>query len=80
MTAIDRYTCGAGDGMFNDNRNGYWVTYKDHVKEIEQLQAKHEEELKQAVINAYINGCDIGSVETNRQWGEKYYEANHTKG
>lgn len=26
---IERFGCGAGDGMYDDNRNGYWVRFED---------------------------------------------------
>lgn len=48
----------------------------------EQLQAKHKEEVKQAIIEAYSYGCiEFGALEyTNLTYIEKaeaYYETNH---
>jgi hypothetical protein len=49
----------------------------DEFKEwIAKLQAKHEEELKQAVIDAYVDGCDLGTYEQNTKEARQYYEAN----
>ena len=28
MKKVERYTCGNGEGMFDDEK-GYWVTYED---------------------------------------------------
>ena len=28
---ITRYTCGNGEGMFENNRNGAWVEHSEHV-------------------------------------------------
>lgn len=30
-TKITRYTCGNGEGMFENNRNGAWVEHSEHV-------------------------------------------------
>ena len=29
MKKVERYTCGNGEGMFDDEK-GYWVTYEDY--------------------------------------------------
>jgi predicted HTH transcriptional regulator len=48
------------------------------AKKDKALQAKHEEELKQAVVDAYVKGVnDFGSDDgTELEEAEQYYEAN----
>jgi predicted HTH transcriptional regulator len=46
------------------------------AKNDKALQAKHEEELKQSVIDAYVDGCDLGTYEQNTEEARQYYEAN----
>ena len=55
-TAIERYGCGNGDGMMEDNE-GFYMSHEDHLKVIEQLQAKHEEELTnlESMVKEAIN-------------------------
>lgn len=48
MEKIDRYSCGAGDGMY-DNKEGYYVKYEDHKKVVDGLML-------------IINLGDIGNV------------------
>jgi hypothetical protein len=43
---------------------------------INKLQAKHDEELEQAVVDAYVDGCDLGTYEQNTKEAKQYYEAN----
>lgn len=43
MTNVTRYTCGAGDGMFEEKK-GNWVAWEDYQKlnnELQQLLNKH---------------------------------------
>lgn len=51
---VERYSCGAGDGMF-DNPEGYWVQYsdyqhlKDQIRELrDSLEVKSKEHHKKA--------------------------------
>ena len=44
MEKINRYDCGNGDGMFDDD-TGYWVTYEDYkslLDKYEDLVSKNE--------------------------------------
>ena len=63
--------------LYNMKQFKFW----DYIDEInkeytEQLQAKHEEEREQAVIDAYVDGCDLGTYEQNTKEARQYYEAN----
>ena len=35
MENVNRYDCGNGDGMFDDNK-GYWVTHEDYKKLLDE--------------------------------------------
>jgi hypothetical protein len=52
--------------------------YMDKIEEyVSQLQAKHEEELKQAVVKAYEEGRWVNShISIPQRTAEQYYEAN----
>jgi hypothetical protein len=38
MDEPKRYCCGAGDGMFEDNKRGHWIEYSEHKAIVEQLR------------------------------------------
>jgi hypothetical protein len=47
MSKISRYTCGNGDGMF-DNEEGHWVTHEDHLRllnTVREVEMTGEEQL-----------------------------------
>jgi hypothetical protein len=46
------------------------------IEKEKELQAKHDEEKKQAVVDAYVDGCDLGTYEQNTKEAIQYYEAN----
>ncbi|MFT6442487.1 MAG: hypothetical protein ACJASM_002033 [Salibacteraceae bacterium] len=49
----------------------------DVTEEWNKLQAKHEEELKQAVVKAYEEGRWVNShISIPQRTAEQYYEAN----
>jgi hypothetical protein len=73
-TAIERYECGNGDGMIEDNE-GFYMSHYDHLKAINELEAKHEEKLKQAVIKTYLDNEDYCD-DLIEEEAELYYEAN----
>lgn len=37
MKEPKRYSCGNGEGMFEDNKNGNWVEYSEHKAIVEEL-------------------------------------------
>ena len=47
MKEPKRYSCGNGEGMFEDDKNGHWVEYSEHKAIIEALT---EQLRKQAVM------------------------------
>jgi hypothetical protein len=50
--------------------------YLQTLKVMFELKAKHEEEREQAVVDAYVDGCDLGTYEQNTKEAKQYYEAN----
>ena len=47
MKEPKRYYCGNGEGMFEDDKNGYWVEYSEHKAIVEALT---EQLRKHAVV------------------------------
>lgn len=46
---INRFTCGNGEGMF-ENKKGYWVSYEYHLKALKEL----EEDLTIPVVSRSV--------------------------
>lgn len=40
MKKLKRYSCGNGEGMFQDNKNGQWIEYSEHKDIVEKLRKK----------------------------------------
>jgi len=62
MKEPKRYSCGNGEGMFEDDKNGHWVEYSEHKAIVEALT---EQLRKHAVSNRYtlqdmIDAYDAG--------------------
>lgn len=67
MEKIERYSCGAGDGMY-DNKDGYYVKYEDYKKVFDELkQIKNHGDIGDVSISS------ISHVEIDK-WAKKYSE------
>jgi hypothetical protein len=42
MQKIKKYSCGNGDGMFEDEENGNWIEYLEHKKINDKLGLIHD--------------------------------------
>lgn len=42
MQKIKKYSCGNGDGMFEDNENGNWIEYLEYKKINDKLGLIHD--------------------------------------
>ena len=59
MKEPKRYYCGNGEGMFEDDKNGYWVEYKEHKAIVEVLT----EQLRLAGVVGRSEQCDHTSTD-----------------
>ena len=79
-------------GYFFMENQVVWAMEEYSKHKLNQLQAKHEEELKEAVIEAYLQGFKISGEGYNGEYpfegysnekisndieAEQYYKANH---
>jgi len=63
-------------GYFFMENQVVWAMEEYAKQMLKQLQAKHEEELKQAVIDTYLD-CDEYCDELTQTQAEQYYKANY---
>ncbi|MGK2861887.1 MAG: hypothetical protein ACSLE0_08130 [Chitinophagaceae bacterium] len=58
---IKRYSCGNGDGMF-ENKKGSYVEYEECMKVINKLILQHSEELGEAYETGREDGFNSSSL------------------
>lgn len=69
MKEPKRYSCGNGEGMFEDDKNGHWVEYSEHKAIVEALT---EQLRKHAVVGRseqLVCNCD--------KWHDRMEESNN---
>jgi len=81
MKEPKRYSCGNGEGMFEDDKNGHWIEYSEHKAIVEtlteQLRQSHISgsflaEIRQAFADYYISeGCSCCRDESKHNEAEK---------
>jgi hypothetical protein len=75
MDEPKRYCCGAGEGMFEDNKRGHWIEYSEHKAIVEQLRKElfsvsdsvclHEPQYQSYNSETKLQICDKCGAITN---------------
>ncbi len=58
MKNIQRYSCGNGEGMF-DEKEGYWVTYEDYKNLLDKYNELNQVKNNSVLDDVIISVCKL---------------------
>lgn len=69
MKQPKRYTCGNGEGMFDDKK-GYWITYEEHLEIVNKLKEDINYNHCCKRDSEQLCDCDAPLIRTSGKRGE----------
>lgn len=83
MKEPKRYSCGNGEGMFEDDKNGYWIEYTKHKAIVDALTKQlcltcvSGKEYVDNMVKLIQNSCEPSQIEDKNDpmlWKAEYWK------